>query len=445
MINGSKELLDPLSYSDYRLGKSGEILLIDRDGNIITNHSRTAPNVNIYNSRTSQRKKVPSVLAVEGKEGIAIDKDDYSGVEVLAAYRHLRLTPNVGFGLVVKVDKKEIFSHIRYINIYFAALAVCIFILVIVLTFIVSGNISRPLVELTDTAKKIQKGDLTVRAEIEQNSYITEFAQTFNSMIEQIENQQKYLENQIKKEIENRRRKEQILIQNSKMASMGEMLNAIAHQWRQPLNMVSALLMDLKDAYTYNDMSKEYVDKTVAQATEQMQFMSRTIDDFRNFFKPSKETVVFDIIENIEHVERLISHQIKNHGVAVRISYDRALRNKIYVDGYPNEFKQVLINMINNAKDAIIDNMPNGGLIELTVKPINDSVIITVEDNGGGISDKIMNKVFEPYFTTKDEKKGMGIGLYMSKIIIEDSMNGKIYAENTSKGAVFTIELKRMK
>ncbi|KJR40236.1 PAS sensor protein [Candidatus Magnetoovum chiemensis] len=254
----------------------------------------------------------------------------------------------------------------------------------------------------------------------------------------------KNLEKIVEQEVGKRRQQEQLLIQQSKIASMGEMLGAIAHQWRQPLNVVSALLMDLKDAYNYDEITKEYADDTVSQAMDQMQFMSRTIDDFRNFFKPSKDRVAFNIIENIQQVESLIRPQLRNQDIALNILYGGLSSSGVYVDGYPNEFKQVLINIINNAKDALIDNLTALGEIEIAFRTEDGNIAVTIEDNGGGIDGNIIGQVFEPYFTTKDEKKGMGIGLYMSKIIIEDNMNGRLYVENTAKGAMFTIELKRI-
>ncbi len=252
------------------------------------------------------------------------------------------------------------------------------------------------------------------------------------------------LEKKVAEETERRRHKEQLLIQQSKMASMGEMLGAIAHQWRQPLNMIGVLIQELTDSYEYNEFSRETLYETVAEAMKQIQYMSGTIDDFRNFFRPSKESLPFDIGEAVNSVLNIVSIQFTNHDIKIGLP---PVEEKIVVNGYENEFKQVLLNLINNAKDAIgrkyhhsIDP-EKGGEIELTVSSDNNKVLIKVKDNGGGIPDRIFDRIFEPYFTT-DIIKGTGIGLYMSKIIIEDNMNGRLYAKNVTNGAEFTIELK---
>jgi signal transduction histidine kinase len=234
------------------------------------------------------------------------------------------------------------------------------------------------------------------------------------------------------------RKKDKLLIQQSKMAAMGEMIGAIAHQWRQPLNALGLMIQDLRLSYQLNDLNDEYMEKTTGDAMGQVRYMSKTIDDFRNFFRPDKPKAIFNIQETILDVLKIASSQLSNAKIEVITDLDKTA---LKVDGYENEFKQVVLNLITNAKDAIVEKINDGGKLEIGVSRDAKKAILTVTDNGGGIRDDVLEKIFEPYFTTKDQGKGTGIGLYMCKMIIEDNMNGSIFAFNVDDGARFQVEL----
>ncbi|MBF0565268.1 MAG: PAS domain S-box protein [Nitrospirae bacterium] len=267
------------------------------------------------------------------------------------------------------------------------------------------------------------------------------------------------LEQRVTEEIEKRRIKEQLLIQQSKLATMGEMIVAIAHQWRQPLSAVSALVQDIQDANEYGELDNKYLNETVYNTMQQIDFMSKTIDDFRTFFKPSADKVPFNLKKAFNDIESIIYAQLKNNTINYKISCrfsdkicnvndDGHLCENMIVHGYPNEFKHVIINIIRNAMDAIVARREKGelgkedGEIITDVSKESDKYIIKIKDNGGGIPLEIIDKIFEPYFTTKSEMKGTGIGLYMAKVIIENNMDGKIVCDNIENGAMFTIEIK---
>lgn len=256
--------------------------------------------------------------------------------------------------------------------------------------------------------------------------------------------------------IEIYKKQEQLIIQQSKMAAMGEMIGAIAHQWRQPLNAVGVLIQDIQDAHNFGELDKNYMDDAVERAMEQIQFMSGTIDDFRTFFKPSKEKTLFSLKQSFDEIWSIISAQLKNHQIDYKvicciggsISDGDMPCEEMTVIGYPNEFKHVIINIINNAKDAILERIEKGALsrdggeiIMDVSKGDNSVIIIRIIDNGGGIPPNIKDKIFEPYFSTKGDAKGTGIGLYMSKVIIENNMDGRLYCENIENGTIFVIEL----
>jgi signal transduction histidine kinase len=166
--------------------------------------------------------------------------------------------------------------------------------------------------------------------------------------------------------------------------------------------------------------------------------MSKTIDDFRNFFRPNKAKEYFDINKSVLDAISLVESTFVHHNIKLEKNFKE---EKIDVFGFPNEFSQVILNIISNAKDALIGNKIENPMIKIETKVEDDYAYISIKDNALGIKDEIIHKIFEPYFTTKDEVQGTGIGLYMSKIIIEKNMNGKIYLENTNEGANFIIKL----
>ncbi len=233
-------------------------------------------------------------------------------------------------------------------------------------------------------------------------------------------------------------RDKQLLIQQSKMATMGEMIGAIAHQWRQPLNSLGLIVQKIKLAYQKGILDETYIDDSVEKSMKQINFMSQTIDDFRNFFKPNKELEYFEVIKSINEVLAMLLSQFKNHNINLEIIGD-----EVTINGYSNEFKQVILNILNNAKDAIITRQEKSeivnGEIKIYIKTIKNNVFVEIEDNGGGIQIDIIDKIFEPYFSTKSSSNGTGIGLYISKSIIEDSLKGSIRVKNSLNGAIFTI------
>jgi PAS domain S-box-containing protein len=247
------------------------------------------------------------------------------------------------------------------------------------------------------------------------------------------------LEQLVKDELEKSREKDYMLIKQSRLAAMGEMINNIAHQWRQPLNALGLMVQDTKMAWKYGEVNESYIDEMVGKSMEQINYMSKTIDDFRSFFKPDKEKAPFGLINVIRRAEHLLSAGL----IALGVQMDITINEDTVIVGYENELAQVLLNIIKNAKDAILDNKIQNPKIEISEKHTPQEVIIAVKDNAGGISESVLDRIFEPYFTTKEAGKGTGIGLYMSKIIVEENMGGKLVAYNEGDGAVFEIRLKK--
>jgi len=259
------------------------------------------------------------------------------------------------------------------------------------------------------------------------------------AMQENLRSINKHLSEMVKEETDKRIEKEKLLIQQSKMAVMGEMIGAIAHQWRQPLNSLGMTVQDVEMAYKFGELDEKYLANYKSEAMRIIQTMSSTIDDFKNFFSANKKQEDFYIEDAINDVLKMLSAQFKINNVEILFTINEA--NKHMYTCYKNELKQVLLNILANAKDALFEKKPEQPYIKIDIAHAVDALTISVEDSAGGIPHEIVDKIFEPYFTTKAADKGTGIGLYMSKEIIENSLNGKIYIENASKGARFTIKL----
>jgi len=230
---------------------------------------------------------------------------------------------------------------------------------------------------------------------------------------------------------------EKLLIQKSKMASMGEMIGNIAHQWRQPISELSGLFFDIESAYDYGELDKKYLSKRIDEANDLVEYMSKTIDDFREFYNPNSKKEKFYLAKNIQRTLKIIHSSFKYHNIKVHLDIDQ----NICIDGYSNEFSQVLLNILSNSKETALIRDIKKPKIEIFTQKKKNKIFLHIEDNCGGIEEKILDRIFEPYFTTK-YNYGTGIGLYMSQIIIENKMQGKIFAKNTKKNGVrFTIVL----
>ncbi|RDX33939.1 PAS domain-containing sensor histidine kinase, partial [Arcobacter sp. HD9-500m-PIT-SAG02] len=243
------------------------------------------------------------------------------------------------------------------------------------------------------------------------------------------------VENEVKENI----KKDRLLIQQSKLASMGEMLGNIAHQWRQPLNTVNLILHFLRDNYQNENFTKEKLEKYINKSKTQIDYMSQTIDDFRNFYKPSKTVNKFNIQTAISDILKISKEQLEHDNI--RVTFESS---EIFITNYENELKQSLLNIIHNARDAIYikrEIKPFDACITIKVTLEDKFVQIVLSNNGGVMEEDIMQRVFEPYFTTKFETQGTGIGLYMTKTIIETNMKGNIKVENIEDGVSFEILL----
>jgi len=238
--------------------------------------------------------------------------------------------------------------------------------------------------------------------------------------------------------LEELREKERMLLQQSRLAALGEMISNIAHQWRQPLNELGLIVQELPIMYDRGHFDRDYLRGSVAKFMKVLSHLSKTIDDFRNFFKPDKEKVSFQLHQVVENTLSLIEESFKQLEIGISVS----CADDPVIFGHPNEFSQVILNILFNARDAFLAGSgARPRVIEIGMFRQGEKAVLTVADNAGGIPEDIMEKIFDPYFSTRGPEQGTGIGLYMSKIIIEKNIPGRLSVRNRGAGAEFRIEV----
>ena len=325
-------------------------------------------------------------------------------------------------------------------------------VIIAFITLVLVKYLITPIVNLTKKAQEVASSDMEeniVFQGIKTSDEIGELSDSLEIMVEKIESSKKEiekkvqdrtqeledlnenLENIVKEKTDENIKQLETLQQQSKMASMGEMIGAIAHQWRQPLNEVSIGIQNLKYDYEDKMIDKAYLDQFIDKNKEVIKFMSTTIDDFRNFYRVDKDRELFDVKEAIEMTVSMQLAQLNNYNIKMSIEGDG-----FDIDGFKNEFQQVILNLINNAKDALLENGVKDAKIIIKLQGRS----VSIQDNGGGIEQEILDRIYEPYFTTKEQGKGTGMGLYMSKMIIEENMDARLSVKNIDSGVEFRMD-----
>ena len=243
------------------------------------------------------------------------------------------------------------------------------------------------------------------------------------------------LEQRVEEELEKRLLQEQMLLRQCRMASMGEMIDSIAHQWRQPLMHINAILMNIDRSIETDTHFASYIPDKIDELGELTQYMSQTIEDFRHLFKQDKEIANFDIKKLVDDVLIIMKNRLSEIEVSIEDHNGRQLL------GHKSELFQVLISLLANAIEALSQATAVQQKIWITLESTSQYSILTIEDNAGGIPEDLLDKIFQPYYTTKSTQGGSGLGLYIAKIIIEHNMQGILKAENTKKGAKFSLFL----
>jgi signal transduction histidine kinase len=268
---------------------------------------------------------------------------------------------------------------------------------------------------------------------------IDELEEKIQDKIEALEELNKNLEEKIAIEVEKNREKDLQIFQNAKMASLGEMISNIAHQWRQPLSGISTMASGMLIAKEFGTLTDKIFVHYCEKIVENTLYLSETINTFRDFIRDDKELTNIILQERIQTILHIQSATLNHHHISLIDNVDYS--QPISMNLFAGEFDQVLMNIITNAKDILLTNQIKEPWIQIGLEDKKDKVILTIEDNAGGISDEILPHIFEPYFTTKHQSQGTGLGLYMSYKIVVESLGGNLYAKNSEFGAKFFIEL----
>lgn len=245
------------------------------------------------------------------------------------------------------------------------------------------------------------------------------------------------LDQRIQGEIAKRKAQESLLIHQSRLAAMGEMIGAIAHQWRQPLNAISLVLQNMRLQHSSGKLTDESMGRMQDKAEQLVQRMSSTIDEFRDLFKPGKRAEAFNLANAIRTTADIMDGAFTSHAITLTIECDESIE----LVGVRGEFSQVMLNLLSNADDAVQEHRPNSPQVGVKAMRCGDRVRIEVQDNGGGVDPAIIDRIFEPYFTTKKDDIGTGIGLYLSRMIVENNMNGRLTVVNVDGGARFALDM----
>ncbi|MEA3384224.1 MAG: hybrid sensor histidine kinase/response regulator [Campylobacterota bacterium] len=272
---------------------------------------------------------------------------------------------------------------------------------------------------------------------------IKQFTEVIYKTIDKLKNKEELyqykinLEQKVQEQVDILRQKDKTLAYQSKLASMGEMIDAVAHQWKQPLNIINMRIDMLRYDYEDNNINKEYCEKLSSDIISQTSHMQNTLDEFRTFLRPDKQKKAFSIPLIIDKVLLLVKDEMLKY----KIEIEKDIEENIEIDGIENEFKHLILNLISNSKDAFVENNIDNRKIRFKLYKNENKVILEISDNAGGIPKHIIDNIFEANVTSKSEGKGTGIVLYMSSQIIKKH-NGGISVKNVENGSMFTVNIK---
>jgi len=249
---------------------------------------------------------------------------------------------------------------------------------------------------------------------------------------EELDSYKNELELKVEEEIKKRKEKEKILLQQSKLAAMGEMMDAVAHQWKQPINIIKMKIDMIGYDFDDNLIDKEYIEDFQKNIFQHIDHMTNTLNEFRTFFRNKGNMEDFSVLKMIEKVLFLVKDEFMQHTITLNLKE----KNDFLLHGVENEFKHLILNIINNSKDAFIEKKCVERIINISVSENEEAKFIEISDNAGGIPTDVIDDIFKANVTTKEEGKGTGIGLYMSQQIA-NKHNGLLTAQNISDGALF--------
>lgn len=467
LINNMLSIKLPYKSSSMLLDKDGNILAMSKDLEPIlglkelTSHEYNAPveatiskpkDFNIFENNNSLSRHLSSI--VENKSDLSEFQD--AQLQMLITQNTIEET---GWKLILLLDKnsllastialKEKTNYIGYVALVLMGIFYFIFIIVILeRSRSFSKRILNPLSSLIKATNEL-KGKMSIR-KLEHSDIIEidTLLDNFTSMGMELQGLYESMERKIKDGVLENMETQKVMIYQSRLAQMGEMISMIAHQWRQPLGSISTVTASIKlkqslkkfDLETVEGRAEqvEFLNTAIGKVENYIQFLTTTIDDFRNFFKPDQNQETTTLQQVIDGALKLIGKSLEVNRITLHVSSNS---HKELIT-YDKKMIQVLINILKNAQDAILERKVEDGTIWIRTREELDMFVMEIEDNAGGVPVEIMEKIFDPYFSTKNEKNGTGLGLYMSKTIIEEHCHGFLKAENSKNGAKFTMKIR---
>lgn len=447
-------------------------MLVDDNGNILGMSEALKPYLNIPNTPQTAPEKNNHIshdfnLFKEKNNTLAISlshllQENNAMIEFHDGETDMIITqnaiPETHWKFVLLLDQDSLLAttttlkaktnFIGYIALGLMALFYLIF-LYIILTRAdkFSHQILTPLHNLIEATKQLKEKLLTTPIAHSNIVEINTLLENFMAMSEELQELYTSMEHKIKEGVMENMETQKMLIYQSRLAQMGEMISMIAHQWRQPLGAISAVTASIKlkqslhkfDLETPKGRAEqdEFLETAIGKIESYIQFLTNTVDDFRNFFKPNQQCEKSSLPLMIEKTIKIIGKSLEVHKITLHVTH-RSNRELIT---YESQIMQVLINILQNAQDAILEKKLEDGSIWIDTYEEDAFFMVEIEDNAGGIPDAIIGKIFDPYFSTKAQKNGTGLGLYMSKTIIEEHCHGSLKVLNTPKGAKFIIKI----
>ena len=436
--------------AETKIGKSGYLYIFDSNGLVIAHPDKkmTGSSIKGFINPTT-KKHLLDDLKMASKTDEKMLEYKWNKLEDKTHFIYNKIAwieyiPELDWYVGSSVYEEDFKDSLNNMSGYISIISFSSLCFAIFLSYLFLRNLLEPIARLSKFATKVTAGNYSIRNDITQNDEIGILAKEFNNMVVTIDDNIKNLELKVKEEVDKNKETNEQLFKSEKMAAMGEMIGNIAHQWRQPLTVITAAASGIQVQHELKILNEQKLNMACATINKNAQYLSQTIDDFRNFIKGDRVKITFNLKKNIESFLKLVDGSIKANDIEIILD----LEEDIEIFSYPNELNQCLINLFNNAKDALKEHNIDEKIIFIKTFREGEEVVIEMKDNGKGILEEILPNIFEPYFTTKHKSQGTGLGLNMSYKIIVEGFGGTIEANNEHfvwngkemYGASFTIK-----